>query len=125
MTTRLIRLIIFCGDVNRLIEFYQTNFKLTLTEEPSDNWAVLNAGHIEIAFHRIGQEYRTSDPTDFVAETNTKFVFEIDEDITTFRDTLKANGVDIGETKTFPGINYIFCEGKDPEGNVFQISKPI
>ncbi|MBI1344635.1 MAG: VOC family protein [Terrimonas sp.] len=124
MSTHLKSIIIFCSDVNKLVNFYQAQFKLKIMGKASEEWTVLNAGPVEIAFHRIGAAYRNS-PEDPSGEPNTKLVFEIDEDITLFRERLQANGARMGATKTFPGFPYIFCDGIDPEGNVFQITKPI
>ncbi|MFZ6000295.1 MAG: VOC family protein, partial [Bacteroidota bacterium] len=59
------------------------------------------------------------------AESNTKLVFLISHDLPLFRRKLAENGVEIGEVKSFDGINSLFCDGEDPEGNVFQIEQKL
>lgn len=64
------RVIIFCGDVNKLKTFYQEHFEFKLVEETKGEWVVLNAGPTKIAFHRIGAAHRSND-IPFRTESNT------------------------------------------------------
>lgn len=119
------RIIIFGENIEGLKNFYMSNFKFKLTEEIKGEWVVLTEGKTEIAFHRIGAAYRDLDDEPFIANNNCKFVFEIDNDIyiENFRNTLIQNGVEMRELKSFENSSYIFCDGIDIEGNVFQISQ--
>lgn len=121
MNVQLNRIIIFANDVEKLKQFYQQHFSFTLIEEIKNEWVVLNTGLIELAFHQIGEAYRNNNDTPFRAESNTKLVFNIFTDIYLFRTKLLQTGVVVQEIKSFPGINYLLCDGEDPEGNVFQI----
>ena len=116
------RVIIFCGDVNKLKTFYQDYFGFRLVEEIKDEWAVLNTGQTEIAFHKIGDAYRNNDQP-FRADSNTKLVFEISGDLEAFREDLLAKAVLVKEIKSFKGFDFILCDGEDPEGNVFQVKQ--
>lgn len=122
MTVTLSRIIIFCGNVNGLKSFYQQNFGLDLIEEIENEWIVLNAGAVEIAFHRVGNAYR-KDHIPFRADSNSKLVFEITDDLAGLRERLLANGVLLKEIKSFEGFNYLMCDGEDPEGNIFQLKQ--
>ena len=35
---------------------------------------------------------------------------------------LQAKGIPMGEIKSYPGLTGSLCDGKDPEGNVFQLA---
>jgi len=58
MSVSMTRLIQYVRDVALLKSFYQTHFDLPVTEEIEGEWAVLKAGEIEIALHRVGEPYR-------------------------------------------------------------------
>jgi len=36
---------------------------------------------------------------------------------------LQAKGIPMGEIKSYPGLTGPLCDGKDPEGNVFQLAQ--
>ncbi len=115
------RIILFGNDIPGLKQFYQSVFNLQLVEETADEWLVFKAGAMEIAFHRIGKAFRNDLP--FRAESNTKLVFNINDDLYEFRKILIAKGVKMNTIKSFEGIDFLFCDGEDIEGNVFQLSQ--
>ena len=117
------RIIIFGHLVERLKSFYVDNFGFSVVEEIVDQWIVLNAGQVEIAIHKIGQEFEPEDGKEFRVESNTKLVFHITNNLEGFRQRLVDKGVVVGDAKSFEGINSLFCEGEDPEGNIFQIEQ--
>ena len=119
------RIIIFGHLVDKLKSFYVDNFNLLVTEEIKDHWIILSAGQVELAIHRIGQGYDHEAGKEFRMDSNTKLVFYINGDIKDFRQRLVDKGVLIGEVKSFNGINSLFCDGEDPEGNVFQIEQRL
>jgi hypothetical protein len=119
------RIIIFGHLVDRLKYFYIDHFGFSVVEEIKDQWIVLNTGQVEIAIHKIGQGYEPEEGKEFRVESNTKLVFYITGNIEGFRQRLVDNGVVIGEVKSFEGINSLFCDGEDPEGNVFQIEQRL
>ncbi len=119
------RIIIFGHLVDKLKAFYIENFNFSIIEEIKDQWIVLNAGQIEIAIHKIGPRYEPEDGKEFRVESNTKLVLYIKGDLTGFRQRLIDKGVVIGDIKSFEGINSLFCDGEDPEGNIFQIEQRL
>jgi predicted enzyme related to lactoylglutathione lyase len=121
MKVRLNRIILYSQDVEGLKNFYTGLFELPLVEEIKDEWVVLNAGAVEIAFHRVGAEYRTEGR--FLAESNAKIVFEIESDIFETRARLIEAGAVMREVKSYEGFDYLLCDGEDMEGNVFQLMK--
>jgi len=115
------RIILFGNDIKGLKDFYQSIFKLVLIEEIENEWVVFKAGLIELALHRIGSEYYND--SNFKAERNTKLVFTITKEMASFRAELIEKGVQMKEIKSFEGIDFLFCDGEDIEGNVFQLSQ--
>jgi len=101
------------------------HFNFNLLEEISGEWVVLNAGRTEIAFHKIGNDFINESGKPFRVESNTKLVFNIDRDLSAFRENLLQLGVVLSDIKSFPGFNYLLCDGEDPEGNVFQLSQKL
>ncbi|WP_113652115.1 VOC family protein [Pedobacter namyangjuensis] len=118
---KLNRIILFGNNIAGLKDFYQSNFKLELIEEIENEWVVLKAGQIELAFHSIGAEYRSE--KDFKVASNVKLVFTLTEGLSDFRDKLITKGIMMKEIKSFKGIDFLFCDGEDIEGNVFQLSQ--
>ncbi len=121
MKIQLSRIILFARDVNKLKSFYQDYFNLNLIEEIKDEWVVLNAGPVEIAFHKVGADFDKNKDLPFKAHSNTKLVFDVKEDLASFRDDLLGKGVFLKELKSFDGSHCLFCDGEDLEGNVFQL----
>ncbi len=119
------RIIIFGHLVEKLKFFYVENFGFSVIEEKTNQWIVLNAGQMEIAIHKIGQGYEPNEGEEFRVESNIKLVFYINDNLENFRQRLIEKGVLIGDIKSFDGINSLFCDGEDPEGNVFQIEQKL
>lgn len=119
------RIIIFGHLVDKLKSFYVENFDFSVVEEIKDQWIVLNAGPIELAIHKIGEGYEPEDGKEFRVESNTKLVFYLANNLEGFRQRLVDKGVVIGDIKKFDGINSLFVDGEDPEGNVFQIEQRL
>ncbi|PWS26808.1 lactoylglutathione lyase [Pedobacter yonginense] len=118
---KLSRIILFGNNIEALKGFYQSIFNFPVVEEIEGEWLVFDAGGMEIAFHRIGEPYRNEEP--FRVESNTKLVFSIDDDLVSFRKRLVEKSVKMKDVKSFDGIDFIFCDGEDVEGNIFQLSQ--
>jgi predicted enzyme related to lactoylglutathione lyase len=121
MKSTLIGIILFVENVEKLKQFYMENFHLELAEEIESQWVLLKAGLCELGLHAIGVEYTQDDQTSGKFENNVKMVFEIEEDIFVAHKKLTANQVALTEIKTWDNYPYWLCDGKDPEGNVFQL----
>lgn len=121
MKATLTGIILFVGNVEKLKNFYMENFHLELAEEIEYQWVLLKAGLCELGLHAIGAESTQADQTPSKLETNTKIVFEIDEDIFAVHRSLKEKHVALTEIKTWDSYPYWICDGEDPEGNVFQL----
>lgn len=119
------RIIIFGHQVDKLKSFYEDNFNFSVIEEIKGQWIVLKAGQVEIAFHKVGRGYEPEDGREFRVESNTKLVFYITGNLQGFRDRLLGRGIVVGEVKSFEGINSLFCDGEDPEGNIFQLEQRL
>lgn len=115
-------LIIFANDTMKLKHFYAHILNLPVLEEMDDVWVLLKAGNAEIALHKVGEQYLTPGGS-FNAESNTKMVFEVDDDIISLRQHLLDNNIKVKEIKTFDNYDYWICDGEDFEGNVFQLKQ--
>ncbi len=121
MSISLSRLILYVRDVELLKAFYQTHFGFAVTESIENEWAVLQAGPTEIAFHRVGEAYR--DQPAHGNMSNAKMVFSLASGITELREKLLTEGVRMRDLKRYDGFPQLMCDGEDPEGNVFQLSQ--
>jgi predicted enzyme related to lactoylglutathione lyase len=120
MAAALGRIILYVQDVERLSEFYRQAFAFVLAQHIEGEWAVLDAGACELALLKAGPAYRG--PVGAGGENNNaKIVFAIDEPIETMRERLVSRGVDMSAIKSYPGLTGPLCDGRDPEGNVFQL----
>lgn len=114
-------LILYVRDVELLKSFYQTQFGLPVTEEIESEWAVLKAGDIELAFHRVGELYR--ERPNRPNTSNAKIVFSVESGLLELREKLLSAGVRMRDLKRYDGFAQLMCDGEDPEGNVFQLSQ--
>jgi hypothetical protein len=94
-------------------------FDLAVTEEIDGEWAVLKAGAVEIALHRVGEPYRERPPQG--NNSNSKIVFSVPSGLPELRERLVQAGVRMRDVKRYEGFPYLMCDGEDPEGNVFQL----
>jgi predicted enzyme related to lactoylglutathione lyase len=120
MTLSMNRLILYVHDVERLKAFYQAHFGLTVVEEIAQEWAVLQAGAMQLALHRVGKPYRDQPAR---GGSNAKMVFDVPSGLEALRESLIAAGVAMRPLKRFDGFPMLMCDGEDPEGNVFQLSQ--
>jgi len=126
MRTKFKRIIIFCSDVIALANFYTEIFNLKITGKSDKEWTVLKAGTIEIAFHKSGSKFLKAENQKFKgANSNIKIVLEIDSDLVSFRSELMKKKVKMKTITRVKGLSYIWCDGLDPEGNVFQVIQSI
>ena len=103
-------------------EFYQTHFGFRVIEEIAGQWAVLLAGQVELALFLAGRSFRTAQPG--IGRSNAKLVFTVSSGLRELRRNLEKASVPVGEIKPDRGFPYSLCDGRDPEGNVFQLSEP-
>lgn len=110
--------IVFVGDVARMQAFYQGALGLpVITAEPG--WVQLDAGGVILALHATKPGPRLPDPPPERVDSCIKLCFHVD-DVDAARAALVAAGVRMREVHRYSGI--AFCDGIDPEGNVFQIT---
>jgi predicted enzyme related to lactoylglutathione lyase len=113
-------IIFYVQSVEVAKNFYIEHFSLTLIDE-DPTWVLLNAGAINIGFHKIGDQFLKEIDVDYKFDNNTKIVFEIDVDIEWARNELLSKNIQMREIKTFENYDFWLCDGTDPEGNVFQL----
>ncbi len=120
MKVKLDTIIFYIKDIQLLKNFYVENFNMEVLEE-DEIWLLLNAGSINIGFHKIGDKYLKKIDANHRFDNNTKIVFEVDTDIQSARSELMFKNIQMREIKTFENYDFWLCDGIDPEGNVFQI----
>lgn len=116
MTTPLIgavtRIIIFVKDVPVVAAFYTNVLGLQPIDAINDDWVELSAGGCNIALHKANK-------TGAVNTRSAKVVFGV-KDVQLGKKMLEEKGAVMSKIYSFKEIE--FCDGKDPEGNAFQIS---
>lgn len=125
MKFRIESLILFVQNIELLKNFYTQVFEFEALEEIPKQWVLLKAGSCNMGLHQIGEAYMHLDPASAASESNTKIVFEVDEDLFSLRTDLLSRGVRLKETQEWEGYDYIICDGEDPEGNLFQLKQRI
>ncbi|WP_199136617.1 VOC family protein [Pedobacter sp. ASV12] len=123
MKLNLNTIIIFAQDVAKLKPFYVDVLGLEVLEEFPSTWLLLKAGACQIGLHQIGDAYLDKNAPPFQFDNNTKIVFETDTDIYELRQQLLHQNVAMREVKHFEQSDWLFCDGEDPEGNVFQLKQ--
>lgn len=114
-------IILFVRDVERLKHFNTEFLGLRLTEEINSEWVVLKAGACELALHRIAADYSPDNENPVQYHSNTKIVFDVDEDLFILHPKLANNDISIKPIRTWDNYPYWVCDGEDPDGNVFQL----
>lgn len=106
------RIILFVKDVETVAAFYRDVLGLPLKDAPADpGWIEFDTGACTLALHSGGAPAAARRPP--------KIVFAA-TDVSATRAALIARGAKLGPITSFDDVQ--FCDGKDPEGNVFQIS---
>jgi catechol 2,3-dioxygenase-like lactoylglutathione lyase family enzyme len=112
LTLDLRRVILFSPDVPALAHWYQEVFGLRIVELAADDgWAELDGGGCHLALHGGGSR-RTRD-------CGHKLVFGA-RSVAATRRALVARGAKLGPVRRFGKLH--LCDGRDPDGNVLQIS---
>ncbi|PUZ23028.1 hypothetical protein DCC81_21725 [Chitinophaga parva] len=114
-------IILFVHDVDKQAAFYIGAFQFEVVEEIKSEWVLLKSGSCKIGLHKIGPSYQRKQTETVQSESNTKIVFEVDEEITKARDWLISKGALMKEPRSFVNDGQLFCDGEDPEGNIFQL----
>ncbi len=109
MTLALKRIIIFTDDMAAMAAFYGGVLGLPQTGEEA-GWQSFAAGPVEIALHQGSSMLGRRPP---------KLAFYA-EDVPALREALAAKGAPMGRVMKSGALT--LCDGKDPDGNPFQIS---
>lgn len=114
---RLAQVILFARDVGRLRDFYVRALGLTVLED-ADGWIRLDAGGVTLALHALPQEppVVTVVPRE---DSYWKPCFHAD-DVEAARTRLVAAGATMRDLHRWGDV--VFCDGLDPDGNIFQIT---
>jgi catechol 2,3-dioxygenase-like lactoylglutathione lyase family enzyme len=103
------RIVLFTGDMPRMVNFYRDVLGLRLVED-APGWKEFDANGCVVALHN---------GTSQVGKRAPKIGFWT-SDVAAARETLIARGAKLGKIMSGNGLTR--CEGKDPDGNPFSIS---
>lgn len=111
------RYILFCKDMPGMIAFYRDVMGLKLstrTGVPETEWAELGGKAFRLCLHKSGKPGQAG-------RSRNKVVFSVD-DVGVSRKHLIKGGARMGKHHHWGHLDA--CDGKDPEGNLFQIAGP-
>lgn len=121
MQLKLDTIMLFVSDAESMKHFYHQVLGFTIIEEITDEWVLLSAGTAKIGLHKIGDTYTTDVSKKSSVESNSKIVFETDEDIDQLHAILLSKGVSVKHITSYDHYPYLLFMGQDPEGNIFQV----
>lgn len=113
---------IFAKDMERMVSFYEKGCGLKPVKgRAADGWVEFDAGGARFAIHAIPEKIAATIeitcPPRPRSETPIKLVFGV-TDLEEARTQLSRHGATMSEINRWGS-----CDGLDPEGNVFQISR--
>jgi catechol-2,3-dioxygenase len=114
MDMRLAQVILFVNDVARMQAFYGKGFGMSVVEQ-GDGYVRLGSGGCVLMLHAL-REPPSATPRE---DSFIKFCFHTD-DIAATREALSALGARMRDCHQYQTVS--FCDGVDPEGNIFQIT---
>jgi catechol 2,3-dioxygenase-like lactoylglutathione lyase family enzyme len=114
-------IILFVKDIDKLKKFYTESFQLVQVEETPGQWLVLQAGSCQLGLHQIPAAYLEAAANESNCESNTKMLFDVDEDIVALRERLLKQNAQLKDIQSFDNYPFLLCDGEDPEGNIFQL----
>ena len=109
MTLSMRRIVLFTHDMPRMMAFYRRRPGAALVKDES-GWKEFDANGCIIALHNGSAQVGKRPP---------KIGFWT-PDVTAAREALIARGAKVGKVLSGGGLTR--CEGKDPDGNPYQIS---
>jgi predicted enzyme related to lactoylglutathione lyase len=107
------RVIVFVKDMQTCAAFYRDVLGLLPHGYADETWMSFEAGGCLVSLHR-GAAGKGRKPK------HVQLVFKV-ADVATARDELIAKGAAMDEIVR-PDESFSFCNGRDPEGNWFQVS---
>ena len=109
------RLILFVKDAPKVAAFYRDVMGLKINGDADDKkWIDVDAGGFSIGLHGGGKPVS--------AAGRPKLAFYA-KDVAGARERLVERGAKLGKLMSFGELR--FCDGKDPEGNLFQLSNRL
>ena len=105
------RVVLYVKNVEKLADFYQRVFEMKIVGKPEKGWIELGGGGCNIALH---QASKTAD----FRRAAAKIVFGV-KNVAKAKAILMRRGLKLGSIHEAP--NSVFCNGKDPEGNLLSI----
>jgi len=123
MQFKLTSIILFVNNISLLEDFYVGILKLVVQEKIENEWLLLSAGSMTLGLHKIGNQQDSDSNSSVRFHSNTKIVFEIEENLESIRKELLSKNIKLKEIVTWDNYDYWLCDGEDPEGNVFQLKQ--
>jgi predicted enzyme related to lactoylglutathione lyase len=119
--------VVFVDDVARLAAFYQTLANMTMLHADPQH-AVLEIPGLQLTIHALRKSPAGTSPDYPARETaHIKLCFPVDS-IARARTTAAGFGGEVWSANNeWEAVDRGFraCDGRDPEGNVFQVRQPL
>ena len=103
------RITLFTSDMGKMTSFYRDVLGLKLVED-TPGWKQFDAGTCRLALHKGKSRVGARPP---------KIGFYA-KDVAKAKAWLESRGAKLGEIKSFEAVS--FCDGKDPDGNIYAIT---
>ena len=119
------RVMLYAKDLKKMTAFYRDvlGFGVIPSRYDPEEFVVLDVGSAQLCLHQIpeviARTITITDPPEPRYKVPVKIMF-VTEDVETLRERLIARGVPMGSLQSYPPL--IYCDGPDPEGNIFQIT---
>jgi catechol 2,3-dioxygenase-like lactoylglutathione lyase family enzyme len=111
------QIIYFCKDMAAMTAFYADVLGMRRVKNdvfPEDEWLELGGEGFKLCLHKAGAPGAPE-------KSRNKLVFRV-KDVGAAREHLIARGIKMGKHHHWSQIDA--CDGRDPEGNAFQIAGP-
>lgn len=123
MNRTISRIILFVADIDSMTRFYSDAIGLAVVDDSDPGFVVLGGSGCDLALHRIPVEIVGEGSRELPRQdSHAKIAFRSD-DVAADRLRLIGQRVPMREMHRYGTVE--FCDGIDPEGNIFQISSRV
>ena len=119
------RVMLYAKDLKKMVAFYRDilGFSVIPSRFDPEEFVVLDAGKAQLCLHQIpeviARNINIGDPPEPRSQVPVKIMF-VTEDVDGMRERLITRGTQMGLLQSY--LPLLYCDGHDPEGNIFQIT---
>jgi predicted enzyme related to lactoylglutathione lyase len=120
--------VLFTVNLDALATFYERVVDLSRVQSHVDH-IILSRGGFRLTVHRIPEHIAAgitiSSPPRIRESAAVKLVFAVADIGSARRHAAELGGLVYGEDREWRSGSTLYCDGYDPDGNVFQLIQPI